>query len=306
MPPARPVSTARLSREAQPACSAVQRQHTASPSRGGQAVGVQGPAAAAPRTPLLTERRARSASPVPARCGTQSLVTVIGPGAGMGANAEAYRRLGSSRDFRMATLGHSRAAYDRYPESWPNGAPEPNLNSFAREVLSSGVVQRSDCLVLGSRGGQVVLPQLWKALGKVVPPTFVINGGCATQLPSQIDWPLEAVTFLLIGGCDEFRRGLPPKDYRMKTIGCVPKGNKTTAVLYVQEMKHMPQAGLMQILLQPMLHAMMNWKAAARTPLTEFRELLPALIRGGWSGCLMYTDDQSQWQEMAFGRSLSC
>lgn len=221
----------------------------------------------------------------------------------MAVNASVYRHLGRSHRFKMTTVGQSRAAYDRYPESWPNGSPEPNLESFAQDVLANSVVEWSDCLVLGSRGGQVVLPQLWKAKGIAVPPAVVINGGCAMQLPSPVDWPAAAVTFLLLGGMDEFRGGLPPAEYLMETISHVPKGSCTTAVLYVQEMKHMPQERLLGAILQLMLRTVLSWKASACTPLEELHLLLSALASDCWSGLLLFTDNRGVWQDMVFGRN---
>jgi len=220
----------------------------------------------------------------------------------MSANYQAYRRLGRSHEIKMTTVGQSRAAYDRYPESWPNGVSAPNLGTFADDVLSSGIVERSDALVFGSRGGQVVLPRLWKSKGARVSPAVVINGGCAMQLPSPVEWPVSAVTFLLLGGMDDFRRGLSPADYLMQTLSRVPKGNCTTAVLYVQEMKHMPQQTLMDAILQPMLKTVLSWKAASSTPRSELDGILSVVKQGGWSGCLMFTDGDGAWQDRVFGK----
>ena len=47
--------------------------------------------------------------------------------------------------------------------NWPHGAAAPNLQTFAEEVLETRVHERVRCMVFGSRGGQVVLPQMWQA-----------------------------------------------------------------------------------------------------------------------------------------------
>lgn len=70
--------------------------------------------------------------------------------------------------------------------NWPHGAPAPNLQTFAEEVLETRVHERVRCMVFGSRGGQVVLPQMWQAqaqgLYREVPPAVIINGGCVWVL----------------------------------------------------------------------------------------------------------------------------
>ena len=55
---------------------------------------------------------------------------------------------------------------------------------FRREQLQA--VEQWHCMVFGSRGGQVVLPELWAALGNKVPPSIVINGGAASA-PSCVE-----------------------------------------------------------------------------------------------------------------------
>jgi hypothetical protein len=129
-------------------------------------------------------------------------VTVIGPGAGLGRNRAVYAELARDKRFELNVQGKGGAPYDRYPLPWENGCPAPNLESFAGSLPTQGDVERSDCLVFGSRGGQVVLPFLWREWGEKAPPAVVVNGGCAMNLPSRMAWPQGAVTFLLIGGKD--------------------------------------------------------------------------------------------------------
>eukprot|EP00434_Breviolum_minutum_P013528 symbB.v1.2.011922.t1/scaffold809.1/size160600/1 len=75
---------------------------------------------------------------------------------------------------------------------------------------------------------------MWQAQAQgapPVPPVVVINGGCAMKLPTPVMWPDHQVLFALIGGKDNFRSHLPA-------------ANKTTAILFVKEMTHMPQQHL--------------------------------------------------------------
>lgn len=84
-----------------------------------------------------------------------------------------------------------------------------------------------DCFIFGSRGGQVVLPILWRAV-KDVPPSVVLNGGCAMRLPGpQVEWPCGAVTVMLLGGKDFFRAGVSRDDYLDTTCRCVPQWNQS-------------------------------------------------------------------------------
>ncbi|CAK0910169.1 unnamed protein product [Prorocentrum cordatum] len=87
------------------------------------------------------------------------------------------------------------------------------------------------------RGGQVVLPHLWKSAGSSTPPAIVINGGCAMKLPEAPCWPDEATTFLLIGGRDTFRGKFSPEGYVADAKARVPAGNFSTALLFVSEME---------------------------------------------------------------------
>ncbi|CAJ1459255.1 unnamed protein product [Effrenium voratum] len=203
--------------------------------------------------------------------------------------------------YSVEVLGSSMAPYDRYPESWQHGAPAPNLSSFALDVVGDAML--ADCLVVGSRGGQVVLPKLWEAVGTALPPAVVINGGCAMNLPEVVSWPKEAVTFLLIGGCDHFRSNLTPEEYIACTQQCVPTNNETTAVLYINEMEHMPQSHLFALILPLMLRICLAWKRTAETPLRDLQSLLTELNKcgGEWTGCLSFTSN-SGWTDVPFGR----
>jgi len=227
-------------------------------------------------------------------------VAVIAPGGGTGINGKVYSDLGRNPEFRVEIVGNSRAPYDCYPEAWPHGGPAPNLASFAQEVLDKGLLERTDCLVVGSRGGQVVLPHFWEQRGVHVPPAVVINGGIAMSLPKRVPWPASAITFLLVGGQDNFRGKFTPEQYVAETKSHVPEGNGTTAILYVQEMQHMPQAKLLAAVLPHMLRVVLHWKAGAEAPVEHFRLILRVLRGAGWSGRLLYTRLPSLWEDLEF------
>lgn len=242
----------------------------------------------------------------------KAMVTVIAPGGGTGMNAGVYSEIGRSTRFSMNIVGHSRAPYDRYPEDWAHGSGPPNLRTFAQEVVSQGTLKKTDLLVVGSRGGQVVLPNFW-ASGVKVPPTVVMNGGCAMKLNTPVQWPDDAITFLLLGGADNFRGKFSPREYIEDAKKRVPKANSTTAILYVSEMGHMPQARLLSAALPHMLSALQAWQEKGTAPLKEFRPLLAALNRDGWSGRFLHTRTAGVWEDIAFspcevarlGRSVS-
>jgi len=226
---------------------------------------------------------------------------VIAPGGGTGMNGAVYAEMGRDLSFQLEIVGQSRAPYDCYPETWQNGSPAPNLATFAQEVLSQGVLERTDALVCGSRGGQVVLPELWKAMGAAVPPAVVINGGVAMDLPVATTWPKSAVTFLLVGGQDYFRGNFGPQEYVADLRSRVPPGNNTTAILYVHEMQHMPQGALLVAVLPLMLRAISTWNADRRQPpLEALRGILRALNTSGWSGHLQYTKAGGAWDDIEF------
>merc|ERR550534_788492 len=201
-------------------------------------------------------------------------VAVIGPGAGVKANKAVYQELKRDARFRVEVLGGRGENYDRYPEHWDGGSPAPNLKSFAETLLAEGNVCRADCIVAGSRGGQVVLPELWRTLGEGSPPSVVINGGCAMTLPGPaVEWPVGVVTILVLGGEDYFRGGRPAREYVMSTRRKVPRGSKSTAIFYVREMEHMPQTDLMRIMWQPLLLAAIYWRASNRAPAYELQDI---------------------------------
>ncbi|CAE8590734.1 unnamed protein product [Polarella glacialis] len=268
-----------------------------------------------PASGLLTVHHSKSAPDLSAAAATRAgkppaSVVVVAPGAGMGANSQAYKELGQGSRFTVRVLGTKGAPYDRYPACWggrSNGAPPPNLESFASEVLRAGVSGLGDVLVVGSRGGQVVLPCIWRALGDAVPPAVVINGGCAMSLPGPPTvWPENAVTFLLIGGQDYFGQGAGPEEYMEKTRSLAPARSCSTAILFVSEMRHVPGAALLGPLLGLLVQAVLAWKAAPKrsAPVAQLQEMVALLSSRSFSGRLLFTASAGCWQELPFGPNL--
>jgi len=204
----------------------------------------------------------------------------------------------------MGIKGQSRAAYDRYPPCYgQDGATGPNLETFALDLSAKGLLETTDCLVVGSRGGQVVLPTLWREHGEDVPPTVVMNGGCAMGGPIQVQWPESAVTFLLLGGQDYFKQHHSNESYIADAKCRVPVANDSTAILFVREMGHMPQTDLLMAILHHMIQAVTSWKKQGQTPQEHFNKIVKALTCGQWSGHLTFktaAGGQEAWQGVNF------
>jgi len=253
------------------------------------------------RQPLLQHFRSVQQPRQGLRQAERMRVGVIAPGAGTTANAAVYARLGSQPGVEMSIKGKPRANYDRYPSSWPGGSNGPNLESFAAELSQGGRIERHDVLVFGSRGGQVVLPSLWHKYGARVPPAVVINGGCAMGLPTVVEWPETAITFLLMGAQDSFRGRMGREEYLADAQARVPKGNSSTAILFVNEMTHMPQSVLLGDVLEPMLRTIASWKSGS-VPTEHLKAVVDAVsAKGKWSGRLLYTSSPGCWEERSFG-----
>jgi len=224
-------------------------------------------------------------------------VMVVAPGAGTGLNGEVYKELGEDVQIRVELCGSRGANYDRYPECWQNGKPAPNLETFAKELLAKPL---GDVLVLGSRGGQVVLPRFWRKLGDQIPPAVVINGGCAMNLPGpKIAWPQQAVTIMLMGAEDFFKGQKSSAEYLAASKSYVPP-NSRTAILYVRQMQHMPQKALLQLVLRPLVMAAAKWKYSKICPEEQLHDLAALLEDESWSGSLFILVGTT-WKESTFG-----
>lgn len=228
-------------------------------------------------------------------------VAVVAPGAGTGFNSSVYGYLKKVENYQVDVIGQARSRYDHYPMSWgpPEGGPPPCLETWGASLV--GRLQGAACLVVGSRGGQVVLPALWRALGPAVPPTVCINGGCSMDLPTggQGSWPESAYTFLILGGKDYFRGPLSPEEYVANAKKNVPARNGTTAILYINEMEHMPAPHLLQPILVSMVSGMISWKNMGKAPLADFHTMCQQLHQGGWTGRFLFTGAPGVWEDMS-------
>lgn len=123
------------------------------------------------------------------------------------------------------------------------------------------------------------------------------------RLPGPpVQWPQHAVTILILGGADYFRGRLSSTDYIAGARSRVPPGNTSTAILYIREMEHMPQSGILQIILQPLLLAAIYWKVSGRTPASELQAIRKDLEANKWSGVLSYPEGGT-WRQEDFGSS---
>mmetsp|Transcript_41420 Transcript_41420/g.96263 ORF Transcript_41420/g.96263 Transcript_41420/m.96263 type:complete len:543 (+) Transcript_41420:62-1690(+) len=226
-------------------------------------------------------------------------VLIVAPGAGIGHNGEAYWQLKEDTMFSVKVFGRSGMKYDHYPIEWPEGRQEPNLASFSKDLAVGGDLANFDCLIFGSRGGQVVLPCLWQ-MGLDLPPAIVLNGGCALDMPRPPAWPANAVTLLVLGGKDYFRKKhIKPSQYVHDAMRRVPPTNKTTALLYVHEMAHLPSSQLLTVLLRDGICGLIAWKSTGKFPFTTFQGILAAIKSLGLSACLSYTAGDGVWCELA-------
>ncbi|CAK0840395.1 unnamed protein product [Prorocentrum cordatum] len=303
----RPLSLSPAARSAEPGSRAPAADDAAEPSAA-QEVRRRGPGESCDEigkdSPFFLMKLPPREEPAPASLAKEASgagrVAVVAPGAGTGVNGSVYADMGR-QGFGVEIVGQSRASYDRYPEGWPQGAPAPNLLSFAEgAVLAEGVLDRCECMIFGSRGGQVVLPALWERRGAAVPPAVVLNGGCAMDLPAKVPWPAEAVTFLILGGLDFFRGNLSEEEHFADARSRIPEGTTSTAVLYVTEMLHMPQASLLLAILPLIIQALLRCKSSGTFEEKDMARILEACTSGGWSGQLAYATSSGSWEEAAF------
>jgi len=118
-----------------------------------------------------------------------------------------------------------------------------------------------------------------------------------------VQWPQNAVTILVLGGDDYFRAGTPAREYVANAKRRVPRGNSSTAILFIMEMEHMPQPGLMGIMLKPLLLAATHWKSSGRPPVDTLTDLWRELEGSGWNGQLSYLSSPDNWVETSFGET---
>lgn len=245
-----------------------------------------------------SSRRMTARSPTTQR---KLAVTICGPGAGIQANQQAWASLDQNPRVYLQVFGQSRGHYDHYPLGWPGGVPSPNnLEFIAEELAKQGVVQNSDCLVFGSRGGQVVLPFLWSKFGNEMPPSIVINGGCAFEMPRQPAWPKNAVTLLVMGGNDYFRKPeISVDQYMAEARERVPKHNRFTAQLVVPEMGHVAdQPVLSSLLTEEVFLALKQWPSNPQPFYHTFQNILLKLRQHRINASFFYTFAPGHWMRM--------
>mmetsp|Transcript_71889 Transcript_71889/g.186669 ORF Transcript_71889/g.186669 Transcript_71889/m.186669 type:complete len:142 (+) Transcript_71889:1-426(+) len=126
------------------------------------------------------------------------------------------------------------------------------------------------------------------------------------KLPKAVHWPTQAISFLLMGGQDYFRGAMSPEEYVVDAKSRVPAGNATTAILFVNEMPHMPQTEMLGAALPQMLETLLSWQkvGSGNPPEAELHAVLSILERTGpWSGRLLYTESAGVWRELPFSSS---
>ena len=159
-----------------------------------------------------------------------------------------------------------------------------------------------DCIVCGSRGGEVTLPSLW-LLGCRL-PAVVINAGCARDGAAWV-WPAGVSVVLVTGGrdriCNEFlRKGAPASSddegawsdafdtdaaYTSRVWAAVPQANKpTTAILHLPKMVHRPDVDMLAAVLPSLLAYASSGLAPERAPTAAaLGGVLPAtLVTAEW------------------------
>ena len=157
------------------------------------------------------------------------------------------------------------------------GCDRTSARRHQPHVRTSRPVGDFQCLVCGSRGGEVTLPALW-LLGCRL-PAVVINGGCARQ-PFQA-WPLGVTVVLLTGGldriCNEFyTRADRDEAYAERVWRGVPPANRaTTALLHLPKMRHRPDVET----LGRALPCLMAYAAAGLTEARCLRNASPRALR---------------------------
>ena len=143
--------------------------------------------------------------------------------------------------------GRSSAWFDRHL-AWEEDQPVEAFQAWFDATGARGV----DCLVCGSRGGQVTLPALW-LLGCRL-PAIVVNGGCSRPELAWA-WPAGVPVVLLVGGRDFFagdERG-DMEGYLERLWRGVPDESRgSTAIYYCPQMGHTPWGAMLEELL-PML-----------------------------------------------------
>jgi hypothetical protein len=176
---------------------------------------------------------------------------IIRPGAGYSPqnNKAAFDECARKYGYSLETVGDSHLghSYDRYPcvdvngTRWGSGCAktQPHHESFAEytvaPLLQERILQgRNIVLIFGSRGGQVILPKLWK-LGFDL-PAIVINAGCAR---SEVRPPNPGKNLALISCSDDY---FETKNPALVNGWIINNKRQDTAKVYVLPgQSHMPK-----------------------------------------------------------------
>lgn len=165
-------------------------------------------------------------------------VMVIVPGAGTGGNNKSYAHLSNHFDVRYANTQTSQGGY-KYPDGWENindvplqKDPNDSLMGLVRQLGKEVVADPPALIICGSRGGQVVLPQLLQHFWR---GAFVcINAG---PLTSQAKLPEGCKPFFITCGQDFFKTRDPQfVERKFRILSSVYGKN-----LFLQNQGHMPK-----------------------------------------------------------------
>merc|ERR1711957_56481 len=132
------------------------------------------------------------------------------------------------------------------------------------------------------------------------PPVVCMNGGAGMPLPFKVNWPDTLVSWFLLGGQDYFKGKLTPTAWLVQVASNVPRANKTTVLLLVNEMSHMPNCDMLLATLHHMILGVAAWKEQGSIPIIEIDAVLGSLVRLNLSGRLQHTVGPSQWRHCSF------
>ena len=140
----------------------------------------------------------------------------------------------------------------------------------AAQLVRARAVRSLDCLVCGSRGGQVTLLALWQ-LGLRL-PAVVINGGCAREGVGWT-WPSGVPVVLLTAGLDFFNEHRDRFDgdgdaiYVRELWDAVPPESRaTTAIVHLPGSEHHLQEETLRAMLPQLVAYAQSGLAAEATP----------------------------------------
>jgi hypothetical protein len=194
-------------------------------------------------------------------------IVIIIPGSSYFTLHQTYNNL--KNKYNVITVGHSclGTGYDRYPSLWKKGTDDINLVSMVTDTEMINPITQNielgielciknelekgpiDCIVCGSRGGQVVLPTLWK-LGIDI-PCVITNAGCIDS-PCFHAYPISRVVFSTFGK-DYFHTKNP-----QISINALQKCAKSSILVHSYFEQHLPNDEYYKNILPLMIEAAIN------------------------------------------------